>query len=302
VTEAAPTFVCIGSIFLDDIVYPDGRTSMAVLGGGGVHCASGMLVWGERPGLIASSGQGLPEPVAERLARDFDLRGVVRLDLPQIRAWQVFEWDGLRRELMRVEQVDPFIHLPDTEQFPESYARTKAACILRFAPGFLRWRRMFPDALILWEPDQHYMIPENAREYRETLPYAPVVSPNLVEAGIIYGITDPDKLIDAMLADGATIIALRMGEEGSIVASRTERIRIPAVPVPQVVDQTGAGNAYCGGFMVGWYRTHNLKLAGCYGAVAASFTLENVGVLNPPDETERERRYNWLLQQVSLPG
>jgi cytidine kinase len=298
VSEAAPTFVCVGSIFIDDIVYPDGRTSMGVLGGGGVHCASGMLVWDERPGLIATSGDGLPEAVAIRLARDFDLRGAVKLKLPQIRAWQVFEWDGQRRELMRVEEVEPFVHLPRPESMPGYFSQAKAACILRFAPGFIEWRKAFPDALILWEPDQHYMLPENTNEYRQTLQYAPLVSPNLVEAGIIYGTEDPDKLIDAMLADGATVIALRMGELGSIVASRDERIRIPAVPVPQIVDQTGAGNAYCGGFMVGWYRTGNLLQSGCYGAVAASFTLENVGVLDPPNTAERDRRYKWLLDQI----
>lgn len=297
-TDAGPTFVCIGSIFIDDIVYPDGRTSMGILGGGGVHCASGMLVWGERPGLMATYGDGLPEAVSKRLHRDFDMRGVVKLDLPQVRAWQVFEWDGRRRELMRVEQVDPFIHLPRPIHLPEAYRQAKAVCILRYADGFMEWREAFPKALIMWEPDQHYMLPENAAEFRRTLQYAPMVSPNLLEASLIYGTDNPNELTDAMLADGTELVALRMGESGSIVATSKERIHIPAVPVATVVDQTGAGNTYCGGFMVGWYRTRDLRQAGYYGAVAASFTLEHTGVLAEPDTFERDKRYQVLLGQT----
>jgi sugar/nucleoside kinase (ribokinase family) len=139
------------------------------------------------------------------------------------------------------------------------------------------------------------MLPENAAEFRRTLPHAPIVSPNLVEAALIYGTDDPQEQISAMLADGATIIALRMGESGSIVASATQRIHIPAVPVTHIADQTGAGNAYCGGFLVGWLRTGDLRQAGYYGAVAASFTLEEIGAPRPPNPAVRDARYAALM-------
>ena len=67
---------------------------------------------------------------------------------------------------------------------------------------------------------------------------------------------------------------------------------IPAVAVGDVVDQTGAGNTYCGGFLVGYCREGDVVAAGCYGAAAASFTLEAVGCARIPHDlaTEWNRR------------
>lgn len=290
-----PPFVCFGGIFLDDIVYPDGRTSMGVLGGGGVHCAAGAAVWGDAPALIATAGTDLPPEIRQRLDATFDTRGIVKIDLPQVRAWQIFEWDGLRRELVRVKHVYPFIDGEHLSPIPEPYHHTPAVAILHWGKGFLRWREQFPNSLVIWEPDQHFMKAENAPLFRSALQHCHIVSPNLVESEIIYGTDDPDALIDHMLADGAPAVALRMGERGSIVANAQARYPIPALDVPQVVDVTGAGNSYVGGLLVGYARTRDIRMAGIYGAVSASFTVEVVGVPPVPPLVEVEKRLSLAL-------
>ncbi len=97
-----------------------------------------------------------------------------------------------------------------------------------------------------------------------------------------------------------------MGEAGSVVAmhGRKEILTIPAVPVPAIADQTGAGNTYCGAFLVGWLETQDLAEAAIYGGVAASFSLETVGVAeSPPDFNEiREARYIWLCERAVYSG
>ena len=93
------------------------------------------------------------------------------------------------------------------------------------------------------------------------------------------------EIMRRMLADGVKLAALRMGERGSLVARLGDGLAyyIPAVEVNEVVDQTGAGNAYCGGILVGFCREGDAVEAGCYGAAAASFTLEAVGCARIPD-------------------
>ncbi|MEW6580281.1 MAG: hypothetical protein AB1435_13965, partial [Chloroflexota bacterium] len=81
-TNNAPSCLCVGGIIIDDIVYPDGRTKMGVLGGGVSHAAAGMLIWGQRAGIFACAGRDLPPEARRRLARDFDTRGLVVRDLP----------------------------------------------------------------------------------------------------------------------------------------------------------------------------------------------------------------------------
>ena len=62
----APEFIAVGSVIIDDIVYPDGRTSMGVLGGGGAHAAYGMALAGARPALVGHGRRGPAAPISAR--------------------------------------------------------------------------------------------------------------------------------------------------------------------------------------------------------------------------------------------
>jgi sugar/nucleoside kinase (ribokinase family) len=95
-------FLAFG-IMIDDIVFPDGRTQMGVLGGGGPQAALGMRLWSDAVGLIANVGDDLPGALLELLQiSGIDLSGLHHTDLPTPRAWQVLEADGLRTQLWRV--------------------------------------------------------------------------------------------------------------------------------------------------------------------------------------------------------
>ena len=108
-----PQFIAVGSIIIDDIVYPDGRTSMGVLGGGGTHAAYGMALAGATPALVGLVGQDLPEDIHARLERDFDASGLVWVEHSQLRGWQIFEWNGVRNEVFRVSVIEPFMYGPE---------------------------------------------------------------------------------------------------------------------------------------------------------------------------------------------
>lgn len=301
-----PDYLAVGGVIIDDIVFPDGKTSMGVLGGGVSHAAAGMSIWGQRPGICASIGLGLPESARQRLTRDFDMQGVLQLDVPQARAWQLFEWTGRRTEIPRVDEWETFLTRPLPHEIPATYHAAKGVYILRSANCLPDWRRLYPKAALLWEPEQQFMVPQHADRFRHALRYVDIVSPNLLEAQQVYGFSNPVALISAMLDDGARIVALRMGDAGSVVAMRgsSDLIAIPAVPVPAIVDQTGAGNTYCGGFLVGWLETGDLAKAAIYGTVAASFSLETLGVAVPPPNVRavRAARYGWLCEQLALPA
>ncbi len=284
----------VGGVFIDDIVLPSGETRMASLGGGAVHALMGAALWGERPGIVAPVGRGLPEGCRRLLESHLDTRGLRQLDLEQVRAWQLFEEDGLRRELYRVARPEPFIEGPGPEDLPGAYDRGAAFYLLQGLEGVRRWRAAV-SGFVLWEPLQQVMSAASRDAFRAVLRECPVdlVSPNLVEARAIYGALSPEALVGAMREDGAAAVALRMGAQGALVADAPGgQVRIGAVPVPRVVDPTGAGNTFCGGLLAGIAQGRALGHAAAMGAVAASFCIEGWGAVAPGavDRAERDRR------------
>jgi sugar/nucleoside kinase (ribokinase family) len=282
-------FLSIGSVVIDDIVLPDGRTRMGVLGGGATHAAMGMRVWSGRVALLAALGRDFPEADRRALARAFDLRGQVRRDGPSPRAWQLYEPDGRRTHVDRTD-ADLFMAMcPRPDELPAEYAGARGARLECDAPDPLReWMARLRAAgcrHILWEPWNVFCRPQNRELFGELAPLLDVVSPNLFQARRLTGLEDPWQILTALLEAGVRVAVLRMGEAGSLVAGQGEApVAVPAVPVANIVDVTGAGNAYCGGFLVGLAETGDLGQAGRYGAVSASFALEQFGAMFTLDD------------------
>lgn len=87
----------------------------------------------------------------------------------------------------------------------------------------------------------------------------------------------------ACLALGPKLVIVKKGEHGCFVFSNYFHYALPAYPTEKVVDPTGAGDSFAGGFM-GYLATSdtvtlwNMKRAVAYGTVTASLTVEGFGV------------------------
>jgi sugar/nucleoside kinase (ribokinase family) len=173
---------------------------------------------------------------------------------------------------------------PRPDELPAEYAGARGVRLECDAPDPLReWLarlRAAGCARVLWEPWNVFCRPENRALFGRLAPLLDVFSPNLLQARRLTGREDPRDVLTALLDAGVRVAVLRMGAAGSLVAARGEApVAVPAVSVSRIVDVTGAGNAYCGGFLVGLAETGDLGQAGRYGAVSASFALEQFGAL-----------------------
>ncbi len=290
-----PDLVAFG-IVIDDVVFPDGRTAMGRLGGGGPQAAFGTRLWSDSVGLVARVGKDLPDTARDWLARSgIDLAGVVETDLPTPRAWQVLEAGGQRTQVWRVPgQVIGGQLSRSVELVPESYRHARGYHFgihpdepdLDFARGLAGLGGAV--SIEPFKPAERPFSPETLSQLANA---ARIISPNLEEALSMAGVGEPEEVLQAFARAGAQVVPLRRGAEGSLVLDgRTGRIaRIPAYPLA-VVDPIGAGNAYCGGFLAGWLQTGDIVTAGLYGSVAASFLLETGG-LPMPDPGMRAEAY-----------
>lgn len=122
------------------------------------------------------------------------------------------------------------------------------------------------------------------------LPYIDYFVPSLAEARAVTGLSRPENVGQALLDQGTGIVALKMGAAGALVMAQDgEIIGAPAYRV-DVVDTTGAGDAFAAGFIAGIYLNLPLaetaRLANAVGAmcVTGSGAAGNVTTL---DETIR---------------
>ena len=79
------------------------------------------------------------------------------------------------------------------------------------------------------------------------------------------------------LLEMAKAVIVTMGEMGSRVCTKTGGIRIPAAKAKQVLDPTGAGDAYRGGLISGLLRGKDIKESARMGSACASFAVESYG-------------------------
>jgi len=123
-----------------------------------------------------------------------------------------------------------------------------------------------------------------AKKILPVMPYLDYFMPNLEEAQMITGLTDLDELCDFFLNAGAKHVVLKMGARGSLIKDKAGlRLRIPAFKVA-VVDTTGCGDAWTGGFIAGLSRGMTIEeaaqLASACGSLVATGLGSDAGIID----------------------
>jgi sugar/nucleoside kinase (ribokinase family) len=120
----------------------------------------------------------------------------------------------------------------------------------------------------------------------------------ILNDGEIRQLTDEPNLVRAarrVLDMGPSVVVAKQGEYGSAMFTREGVFGLPAYPTPDVVDPTGAGDSFAGGFM-GYVAAHAdrepddelLRQAMAYGTALASFNVEAFGTERMQELTGEE--------------
>lgn len=128
----------------------------------------------------------------------------------------------------------------------------------------------------LYDPSQQILRLEGDELARD-MEGAQFLFVNDYEFGLISKKTT--RTIEDMLGHVKVIVITR-GKDGADVLTASERVFIPPVPERCVVDPTGVGDAFRGGFLTGYMHGFDWKLCGEIGSLAAVYCLENQGPQN----------------------
>ena len=100
----------------------------------------------------------------------------------------------------------------------------------------------------------------------------------------VMALVGAENFDDTMLAlaDYDNLFAMTRSEKGSVVVHGDETIVQAATPVETVVDTTGAGDAYCAGFLYGWVNGRPLAECARYGTECATRVIQQLGARIEP--------------------
>jgi sugar/nucleoside kinase (ribokinase family) len=249
-----PSIVLLGNLLVDDVVLGDGTTRMAQAGGALLYGALGATLWDARPGLVSVLGDDYPATVLETLEqRGVDLGGVHRLGRPGVRTWVLYEGRA-RRLIHRLgcpthEDVSPWPAL-----IPAVW---RAAPAFHLAPmpfdvqrALLASIRVRSGSFVSIDP--HLPITEETlREWKEVLSEADAFFPGEDELLLDRAQTNPYEALPRLVNGRLRFVAFKRGANGGILYdARDDEFYTWAARTDAVVDQTGAGDAFCLGFVL----------------------------------------------------
>jgi sugar/nucleoside kinase (ribokinase family) len=298
------SLVIVGSLAFDTIETPWERRER-IVGGSGAYCSLAASFF-TRPKIVGVVGRDFP-PTALKLfkARGIDTEGL------EVRPGQTFHWEGRygydpnQRETVR---TDINVYDGYRPRIPPSYRAADIVFLANIDPGLQEdiihqvrkpklvamdtmnhWIRSMPGMIwhMLKEVDILFANDEEVRMLTEEA--------NLIKAG------------KKILAAGPRLVVTKKGEHGALVFGRRFVFGVLALPCENVVDPTGAGDSFAGGFLgyldkVQRFGHPEIRRAAVYGSVLASFTIEDFGIdrLKTLTHREIEARYRRFKKLVSF--
>lgn len=129
---------------------------------------------------------------------------------------------------------------------------------------------------LTWDPSGRWMA-----VLEPCLSHLEILFGNQDELGHVTGRRDPAEIAGMLRARGIEVVAVKLGAAGAYVDSARWRGHVPAFAV-DVVDTTGAGDAFCGGFLAailaGWEMERATQFANAVGALCVTAVGGTAGV------------------------
>ncbi|KAF2637421.1 pfkB family kinase [Massarina eburnea CBS 473.64] len=302
--------VSLGMFIIDEIHMPHHVPLIDVLGGSAAFVTLGQRLFSSMPqeiGCLIIAGNDFPLDIFDRIEGwGTTLEVKVRESDMSTRGKLVYKDNTFGPKTF--EYLGEPLRATPPELIGSPLLRSKAfhffgtpGEILLQVPQLLRLRereKLDSHPLIVWEPLPGECARHNRHLFLAACKLVDVFSPNHIEVAAIFD-DDPSQDFDAdnleaigqtildssIGLDGNGVVIIRAGEHGALAMSGTTRPTwLPSYydgGSPRVVDPTGAGNTFLGGYIAGWQRSGNICEAMKYGHVAASFALEQIGLPDP---------------------
>ncbi len=298
------SLIVTGSIGIDTIHTPTGQAP-DVLGGSAIYFAAAASFHGPVR-LVGAVGDDFPAELEAPFNHfNIDLEG-----LEKRAGSKTFRWTGKYLDNMNDREtlsVDLNVLAEDSPPVPTSYTDSQYVFLANSHPGAqMGLRAQFPSAKLVVADTMDLWIDTAQDLLKDLLKQIDGLVLNDSEAHLLTGETNIVKAGEDVLAMGPKFVVIKKGEHGAFLLHKDGAVALPAYPAREVVDPTGAGDTFGGGFMghlasTGDLSLDNLKRAMAAGTVVASYNIEKFSLdrlleIGPADLQAREAQYANMLK------
>lgn len=291
----------VGSVAFDSVETPFGRGD-DVLGGSATYFStSASFFTGVQ--LVAVVGEDFPAKHRDFLSsRNIDLTGL------QVAPGKTFRWKGrYGYDLNEAQTLETHLNVFEgfQPQLPEDFRNAEVVFLANIDPELQTEvvRQVTRPRLIACDT-MNFWIGGKRDALVRTLGQVDILIINEGETRQLANEPNLVKAARAILAMGPKTLVVKRGEYGVLVFGEHSVFSIPAYPLEEVFDPTGAGDTFAGGFVgylaaTGNFTDATIRKATVFGSVMASFTVEDFSLdrlksVSWQEIEERFRRFQAL--------
>lgn len=296
------SLLAVGSVAFDSVRTPYGEVKEIL--GGSATFFSVTASWFTSVAVVAVVGEDFGDEHF-RVFRDraIDTTGVERVP------GRTFRWKGeYAGDMNSAKTLETQLNVFESfvPKIPPAYLNSQFLFLGNIGPALqLNVRHALPGIRASALDTMNYWIQGAPDELAKVLATVEILLINEGEARLLSKQSNLKKAAESIKKLGPCAVVIKRGEHGATLFGPDSIFTVPAFPLEEVRDPTGAGDTFAGGFMGHLARTgdlsdSNLRRAAVYGSVMGSFAVEEFGLgrllrLSPGEIESRYREIRNLM-------
>lgn len=296
--------ISVGHFAIDSIFLSGRRMPFVVLGGSIAYFSFAARRLDATVSVVSKVGDDFPGAYVWWLEQEgIDLSGMVKVENAETTRFELKYSNNLSNRKLRLKNQAPPITVNDLPKSLKAKAIHIAPVAGEVSYKVVKKLKNCADLLSL-DPqglvrkfDEKGNVTLGSLKNKRMLELVDIYKSSLNEIKAATGRSRLDSAIKAVHDYGVETVIVTLGMKGAVLSVGETSYNIPAYKSKKIVDPTGAGDVFVGGFLVEYIRGENSLWCACVGSAAASLVVEAAGPTFFGDKAEIHRRAHVLYEK-----
>jgi sugar/nucleoside kinase (ribokinase family) len=297
-------FISVGHFAIDHIFLPNNRMPFVVLGGSVAYFSFAARQLNATVSVVSKVGDDFPSAYLWWLEQEgIDLSGVVKVESASTTRFELKYSRNLSNRKLRLKNKAPTITVSDLPKRLRAKTIHVAPVAGEVSYKVVKKLKNCADLLSL-DPqglvrkfDQKGNVTLRSVKNKQILELVDVYKSSLKEIKALTGVSKLNSALKSVHSYGVETVIVTLGVKGAVLSVEGAIYDIPAYKSKKIVDPTGAGDVFVGGFLAEYVRGENSLWCACVGSAAASVVVEAAGPTFFGDKAEIYRRAHMLYEK-----